>query len=177
MKHGQGEAARWSGASRVTKNSTARPTRLRWSGYDASEARSVHRESLWNPKRERAGLAISPRCQSPLAPSLPASCRRAMQSQAQAPGAGRTSRCPLDMPRCTNVWQSASSSRQPQWRPEVYTDDWSRVKQAPRPWPGQPGRTPMSVRHVLNHLVPGRGPERRRRRLGHGAKAHALWRR
>lgn len=66
---------------------TARPTRSRWSGYDASEARSMHRESLWDPKRERAGLANSPRCQSPLAPSFPASCRRGpMQSQTRGRG-------------------------------------------------------------------------------------------
>ena len=82
----QGEAARWSGASRVTKSFTARPTRSRWSEHDASEARSMHRESLWDPKGERAGLAIPPRCQSPLAPSLPASCRRPTQSQARGRG-------------------------------------------------------------------------------------------
>lgn len=112
MRARQAEPARWSRASRVTKNFTARPTRSRWSGYDASEARSVHRESLWDPKRERAGLAISPRRQSPLTPSLPASCRRPMRSY--APGAGRISRCPRNMPRCTDdAWQSVSSSRQP----------------------------------------------------------------
>lgn len=125
-----GEAARWSGASRVTKNFTARPTRLGWSGYDASEARSVHRESLWNPKRERAGLAISPRVSHrwprPSQPVAAGPCNPRPRPRGRGEPHDALLTC-HDAPTSGNVL--ASSSRQPQWRPKVCTDDWSRVKQ------------------------------------------------
>lgn len=66
---GRGGTAGWCRQSNKGLHGAAEPVAL--SGYDASEAKSVHRESLWDPKRERAGLAISPRCQSPLAAPLP----------------------------------------------------------------------------------------------------------
>lgn len=101
------------------KDFTAAPTRWRWSGYDASEARSVYRESLWNTKGERASTGhLAKVSVTARHPPSPASCAG---HAFPGVGGGRISRWPLDMPRCTNVWQSASSSCQPLWRPEVCT--------------------------------------------------------
>lgn len=69
----------------VTKNPMVLPTRSLWSGYDASEADSMHRESLWNQKRKRAGLAIPPRWHCP--PPLP---RAACPMQIRGLGANLT---------------------------------------------------------------------------------------
>lgn len=110
----RGKVARHAGAVQAEGQRIPRRGRPgRWSGYDASEAKSVHRESLWNPKREsgRPGHLAKrsvtarplPSSQLPKAPAV------------RGPGPERISRCPLDMPRCANVWQSASSSRQPEW--------------------------------------------------------------
>lgn len=74
----------------MTKNFTALPTKSRWSGYDASEAISVHRESLWNPKRERAGLGHLAKVSVTARPLPPSQSRRPMQSPAWGGGANLT---------------------------------------------------------------------------------------
>lgn len=144
---GRGKVARHVGAVQTEGQRASRRGRPgRRSGYDASEAKSVHRESLWNPKRERAGLAISPRGQSPLAPSLPASCRRPLQSEARGRSESHDalSTC-HDPPTSGNLLARRASLN---GRPEVCTDGQSRMRQAPTPRPGQPGRIPMAVCHV-----------------------------
>lgn len=164
----QGEAARWSGASRVTKDFAARPTRSRWSEYDASEARSVHRESLWNPKRERAGLANSPRCQSPLAPSFPASCRRPMRSQSGGRGEPHDALLTChDAPTSGNLLARCASLngrlRSAQMTGLVRSSTPA-LARADRPDPNV--CTPCVELFSL-----GLGPERSRRGLGHRATA------
>lgn len=155
----------------MTKNFAARPTRLGWSGYDASEARSVHRESLWNPKRERAGLAISPRVSHRWPPPSQPVAAGPCNPRPRPRGRGEPHDALLtchDAPMSGNVL-ARRASLNGGLRSARTTGPVS--SKAPRRWPGQPGRTPMSVRHVLNPLVPGRSPERRRRRLSHGARA------
>lgn len=159
MRAWQVEAARWGGAGRVTKGlRRGRPGRA---GQGMMQVKpDVCIVSLCGTQKEKG--PAWPSRQDVSHRSLPPSLPRPVAAgpcNPRRPGAGQISRCPLNMPRCTNVWQFASSSRQSPRGAYVCRHDWPRVKPhlgACHDLRSSPDIcTPCGV-----SLVPGRDPER-----------------